>query len=144
MEWRDLVAYNVWATEISLRQAKPAGKEALRIAAHMIAAQRIWAARLAEKEPTVTVRPDWDAVEIDRQYEAAVAEWTALQPIPLDTKLCYTTSTGIACEDSVGDLLHHIHAHNAFHRGEIRRLAEQAGVSIEDTDVIVWRRSRTR
>lgn len=157
-EIRDLVAYTEWATA-RLTEALRAVPDAARrrrddsafgslhgTFAHLIAAEWVWVERWNGRSPSTP--PEWvgvasfdellghlDTVQRDRADVIARQDATALvTPIP------YRTFAGVACANTVGELIRHVVNHGTYHRGQISMRLRQLGELPPSTDYVLWLR----
>jgi len=107
---------------------------------HVLAAEELWLARLAGREPTVGVWPELtpeETRELSERVSAAFGStMNALEPEVLDRSIPYVTSTGDRFESRVGDILVHLFLHGQYHRGKVNLLLRQAGYDPAPVDFI--------
>ena len=116
-------------------------EEGIHIFAHLLAAELVWAARITHDPPPCPVWPEWTLEECEAmiassvtQYRAVVAGHSADRPIS------YRNQHGEEYTSFEGDILLHVLAHGAYHRGQISQEVRRAGGEVEDTDYIFFRR----
>ena len=150
---RHLFEYDYWANQEALRSiatlSVPA-ERALKVAGHIIGAQRVWLGRL---EATVTETPGpWPEVTLE-QANNAVSEmhqrWNSflgtLAPEGLDEDLVHRNSKGAEFRAPVRDVLMQLVMHGAYHRGQIAAAVREAGGKPSSTDYITYvRRQRMK
>ena len=142
-----LFDHAAWA-DAELRRALEATDappaDALREYAHVLGADEVWLARLEGRTPGLNVWPEIGVAEYAawgarlangyRDYLARIDE-SALARV-----VAYTTSSGLALETSVGDILAHVALHAQYHRGKINLLLRQGGSEPAPTDFIHFAR----
>src|SRR6185295_3006827 len=96
-----LFAYDGWANQealASLRAAKTPPPQALKLMAHIFAAERLWMERLQQKPQTVPVWPEFTAEQCERQAAELPALWkdylAASSEAGLATTVTYQNSQG--------------------------------------------------
>ena len=132
--------YHAWATA-TLAEAVAGVPSALRPLAHALVADRVWLLRL-RGEPTagVALWPDLDADgcrALARRNAAAYADLLAAPP-DLDGTVSYTTSSGVAHETAVRDVLDHVLLHAAHHRGQANAALRAAEAAPPWVDFVAW------
>ena len=144
---RRLFDHAAWA-DAELRRtleatdAPPA--DALREYAHVLGADEVWLARLEGRAADLKVWPDvavaeyaaWGARIADgyRDYLARIDESELTRVVK------YKTSSGMALETAVVDILTHVALHAQYHRGKINLLLRQSGGEPAPTDFIHFAR----
>ena len=134
--------YLEWANTRALEMLRSMpSEEGVRVFAHLLAAELVWAARVTHDPPPCSVRPEWTLEEcaeaIGRsaaQYRAIVAGHEAARPI------LYRNQQGEEYTSLEGDILLHVLAHGAYHRGQISQDVRRAGGEVLETDYILFRR----
>jgi uncharacterized damage-inducible protein DinB len=116
-------------------------EEGIRVFAHLLAAELVWAARVTHDPPPCPVRPEWTLEECAEAlprsvkcYRAIVTAHEATRPI------LYHNQQGEEYTSLEGDILLHVLAHGAYHRGQISQEVRRAGGEVADTDYILFRR----
>jgi uncharacterized damage-inducible protein DinB len=88
--------------------------------AHVVAAERLWLARLAGVTTPLPPWPGWEPEETRREAERVAADWKAfvgpLAPGDLARAVPFVTSKGDPGNGSVEAILLHVIAHSAYHR----------------------------
>jgi len=119
--------------------------EALRLLTHLLAAERIWLARIRGDGGPPAVWPEalrldecarWQA-ENAAGYRALLA---SLDDAGLAAPVAYRTSRGEPFETRLEDILLHVALHGSHHRGQIAALVKRAGGAPAVTDFIVFAR----
>ncbi len=150
---RQLFEYDYWANQESLRSMTPLEtlpERVLKIAGHIVGAQRVWLGRL--EAPGSAAPAPWPAVSLE-EAGAASSEmrerWNSffgnLTPEHLDEDLVHRNSKGAEFRAPVRDVLMQLVMHGAYHRGQIAAAVRNAGGTPASTDYITWvRRQRTK
>ena len=142
-----LFDHAAWA-DAELRRALVAAEsppaDALREYAHVLGADEVWLARLEGRAAELKVWPEvavaeyaaWGARIADgyRAYLARIDEGE------LTRVVSYTTSSGMALDTAVADILAHVALHAQYHRGKINLLLRQSGGEPAPTDYIAFAR----
>lgn len=141
---------DAWATERlrSALAAVPLPTEAQRLWGHLLASQRRWLARLDGTDATLR-EGLWESVEQPAGSEATLAalhqRWQAflagLSDAELGRVVTFHSTRGEPQADALGDILHHVLLHHAYHRGQLALLLRQDGHAPPLTDFIVYARS---
>lgn len=127
----------------ALQSHPSAPAQATRLLAHLLAAEVVWLGRLRGADTaTLPVWPDWDLEECARRLPGNGADLRALLAsltgARLERVVTYRNTAGAAFETAVGDILHHVFSHGAYHRGQIALLLRQAGLEPVNTDFITF------
>jgi len=110
-----------------------------RIFTHILAAERVWASRLMDEPMPCPVWPDWTLDEsIPLIPDNGALYRQILDARSLDEPVACRFSTGEAFESTVAQILLHVFAHGAYHRGQIAQDVRRAGGQIIDTDYILF------
>lgn len=116
---------------------------ALEVMAHLLAAESVWLDRLAGRADRVPVCPEWDVATCRSELEHVIEAWSRLVPPlgpgGLSRRVEYVNSNGERRTDPVEDILLHVIAHSAYHRGQIAmalRAGEEIPVSPEDLEQV--------
>ena len=144
---RRLFDHAIWADAELRRALEAAGTpptDALREYAHVLGADEVWLARLEGRAPELRVWPEialaeyaaWGA-RLAAGYRAYLAR---IDERDLTRVVAYTTSSGMALETAVGDILAHVALHAQYHRGKINLLLRQSGGEPAPTDFIAFAR----
>jgi len=147
---RQLFDYDYWANQESLRSIatiRATADRALKIAGHIIGAQRVWLARF--EAPDSPPPAPWPLLGLE-EAQAAIDElrrrWLALlddlTSEKLDEDLVHRTSKGVEFRTPVRDVLTHLVMHSAYHRGQIAQAVREAGGQPAATDYIVYARQQ--
>jgi uncharacterized damage-inducible protein DinB len=116
---------------------------ALEVMAHLLASESLWLDRLAGHRDRVPVWPEWDVTTCRDRLDQVIEAWTRLvpplEPAGLDRRVEYVNSNGERRTDPVEDILLHVIAHSAYHRGQIAmalRACDEFPVSPEDLEQV--------
>lgn len=146
--FRQLFEYDFWANQVALRSIgamNAPAERVLKIAGHIVGAQRVWLGRL---EASGAARPKpWPLMSLE-EANAAVTEmhqrWKTylaqLTPERLEEDLVHRNSKGIEFRVPVRDVLTQLVMHSAYHRGQIAAAIREAGGQPAATDYIVYAR----
>jgi uncharacterized damage-inducible protein DinB len=137
-----LFAYDAWANAESLKSVRDAGAPAaaLRLLAHVAAAERLWKGRLhADPEPVVVwpeSSTDEVADELDRMGRAWPTLVSGLSATDLVRSVSYLNSKGEEWSTAVEDILVHVVIHSAYHRGQVAYVLRAGGATPAYTDYV--------
>jgi uncharacterized damage-inducible protein DinB len=136
-----------WADQqmlAALEGCPGAPTDALRLMAHLLAAEHIWLSRLRNVEATQPVWPQLDlsackilAANNAARYRSHVA---ALGENDLTGPVFYRNTKGEEFANSAIDIFTHVVIHGAYHRGQIAKALGRIGVPMESTDFITFAR----
>ncbi len=142
-----LFKYNDWANRSTLEALQAGAKKpasSLKRMAHILAAEHVWFQRLRSEPVLVPVWPDWTldeiAVQIDQMREGWESYLLSLTDHDLPHILKYTNSRGKPFESRRDDVLQHVIAHGAYHRGQIASDLRAAGATPPVTDLALGAR----
>jgi uncharacterized damage-inducible protein DinB len=140
---RRQLAWDAWANReavASLRAATPPPAKALRFMCHVPATGRLWLGRLREDATAVVVWPEHTVEQCAAEAEAIAEAWPrfvdGLAPADFDRAVAYRNSVGESWTNTVGDILTHVVAHSAYHRGQVASELRAAGCTPAYTDFI--------
>lgn len=147
---RRLFDYDHWASQEALRSIATinvTADRALKIAGHIIGAQRVWLARL--EAPDSASPAPWPLLSLE-EASAAVSEmhlrWnsflSSLTPARLDEDLVHRNSRGVEFRTPIRDVLMQLVTHSTYHRGQIAAAVREAGGKPAATDYIVYIRQQ--
>ncbi|WP_102126199.1 DinB family protein [Deinococcus planocerae] len=127
----------------ALRQTSTPPPQAVRLFAHLLAAEHVWLLRLrGEDARTTPIWPEWDLETCGERLPLNGLDYRAFLEVLTDARLdevvTYPNSTGRVFHTPVGDILHHVFAHGAYHRGQIALIMRQAGLEPVNTDFITF------
>ncbi|HEX3867029.1 MAG TPA: DinB family protein [Gemmatimonadaceae bacterium] len=143
MRWADaLVATALIDGAASSGAAPP--PEAMRLFAHVAAAEHLWYARLCARPsehavwPSLTPEQSRDlAAENATLYERLVADHDDSE---LSRVVSYTNTAGRRFHNSVRDIVAHVSEHGSYHRGQIALRIRAGGGEPPYTDFIQFTR----
>jgi uncharacterized damage-inducible protein DinB len=140
---RRQLAWDAWANReavASLRAAAGPPARALRFMGHVPATERLWLGRLRQDPAPVVVWPETTLAECASEAEAMAASWPRfldrLSPADFERPVAYRNSLGESWTNTVGDILTHVVAHSAYHRGQVASELRAAGFTPAYTDFI--------
>ncbi len=144
LAWADARAREALA---AMPAGSPQRERALRIHAHLAAAEHVWLSRLEGRVPEHAV---WPALEPDaatalaRESAARLSAYVrGLGPGDLAREVTYRNSAGQEFLSCVEDVLAQVALHGSYHRGQLALLARDAGAQPAVTDYIVFVRGAT-
>jgi uncharacterized damage-inducible protein DinB len=135
-----LFAYDAWANAEAAASIRAAGAPAtaVRLIAHVAAAERLWKVRLDAAPESVIVWPDWTVDEAEAEMRRLAAEWKELAARlgPSDGRRAvgYVNSKGERWTTAVDDILAHVLLHSSYHRGQVAYVLRAAGETPAYTD----------
>ncbi len=135
----ELFLYDGWANEQALASLARAGSppaHALKVMAHIPAAQLIWMHRIIMEPQTCPVWPEWSVGEVVGTLEDLARRWPRVLAGDLNGTVKYGNSQGKKFESRVEDVLQQLITHGAYHRGQIALLLRQGGFEPARTDYI--------
>ena len=146
--FRDLFKYNDWANQhvlITLENNSIKNVQVTVVFGHLISAQIIWLNRI--KELPTSPFPLWEQYkvrELKSMLEESSRNWlNYLDEHQLETfeeMIYYSNSKGIKYESTIGDIITHVIAHSAYHRGQVATLLKDEGIQPPVTDFIHFKR----
>ena len=148
--FRQLFEYDYWANQESLSSIASLSidaERALKIAGHIVGAQRVWLGRLetpggapAAPWPLMTLKETRAAIsELHQRWENLFGH---LAPERLDEDLVHRNSKGDESRVPVCDVLMQLVVHGAYHRGQIAAAVREAGGNPSPTDYILYVRQQ--
>ena len=135
-----LFAYDAWANAESLKSVSEAGAPApaVRLMAHVAAAEQLWKGRLHADPAPVVVWPELSVNEIAARLDRLGGMWpglvAGLDAVELVRSVSYVNSKGEAWSTSVEDILLHVLLHSAYHRGQVAYVLRAGGATPAYTD----------
>ncbi len=139
-------ACQAWAHDRVIAALAASGSpapDAVRLLGHILTSSRVWLDRLHGKD--MLKQDFWPGTTLDacRDLAGSVhADYrTFLESLPekdLDSLKPYRNSKGIPFETRVEDVLAHVAAHDAYHRGQIASAMRAAGAAPVNTDFITF------
>jgi len=113
---------------------------AVRVMAHVAAAEHLWKNRLHADPTPVVVWPESSVDEIAAQLDGLgrilPAFVAGLAVVDLVRPVAYVNSKGEAWTTSVEDILLHVVLHSAYHRGQVAFVLRAAGATPAYTDYV--------
>lgn len=138
-----LLAYEEWANRQmldALRGLEDPPPEAVRLLSHLVASHRLWLGRLQGKTSAIAVWPELSLPQCQVQIRDLRNTWRvyidALDEASLERMVQYVNTRGEPWSNSVRDILQHLIAHSAYHRGQLAVQLRDAGHSPPMTDFI--------
>lgn len=140
---RRRIAYNTWANARMLADlaAIEAPADALRLAGHLVGAERLWLGRLVHAESDAPdVWPTLTVGQLDAQLRELHHAWRgygqSLSAERLDDAVHFANPRGDELSASSADVLSHVLNHSTYHRGQVARILRQAGRHVTPTDLM--------
>jgi uncharacterized damage-inducible protein DinB len=140
---RRLLAYDQWANGEALASLERAGSVPPKCSAllnHVLATELGWLDRMGAATPFTSFWPGDDLPSMRRAWEALPARWAAFLA---DARLSapartfeYVNSKGERWTNTVGDVVHHVLMHSAYHRGQIASHLRAGGGEPSTTDFV--------
>jgi uncharacterized damage-inducible protein DinB len=147
-EIRRLFVYDAWANRealASLARATTPPVKAVRIMAHIIAADTLWHDRVIARPQTMPVWLEFTVGQCAAPLDEIMRLWqeriAKIDVGDLSTLISYKNSKGESFSNKLGDILTHLTHHSAHHRGQIATLLRDSGHEPAYTDFIHWVRS---
>lgn len=147
-DFRRLLAFDDWANTQVVEALRPYEAEASRAVAwlaHVMAAQRIWFARVTLTVPPFAVYPDLSLAAVATELRTGHADWARhldeLDDRDLARVVRYQNSSGQAFESTLGDILTHVMFHGQHHRAQCLTALRAAGGVPPAIDFIVAARA---
>ena len=138
-----LCTYDAWANQevlSGLRRLPMPPARALKFLAHILASERLWLERLAQRKQSLPVWPELTTEECERQAAELSLLWknylAASSEIDLAKSVSYQNSKGENWSSRKDDILMHVVMHAAYHRGQIATDMRAAGLNPAYTDFI--------
>lgn len=136
---RHLLRYDVWANRQTLGSlSRSAPARSLSWMAHIVGAERLWMARLRQRQEPLLVWPELDVAACGQHLEELSRMWPEyLDEAPDATeRIPYTNSKGETWTSTVEEILTHVVIHSAYHRGQIASDVRASGGVPAYTDYI--------
>ncbi|MFK7844729.1 MAG: DinB family protein [Rhodothermales bacterium] len=138
-----LFKYNDWANRAvlsSLQNSDRLPASSLQRMAHILAAEHVWFQRLRNEPILVPVWPAWEldeiGVEIDQMKEGWESYLSTLTELDLSTQIKYANTSGKLFDSRRDDIMQHVIAHGAYHRGQIASDLRAGGGTPAVTDLV--------
>lgn len=140
--------YEAWANTEIVEATQPLLEIPENIEAifsHLLAAQKIWLARLQDKQSSLQVwetfpRTEWQA-HITANSQNLIAYLEVLSEDELVALVHYQNSKGASFSTTRQDILTHLLLHSAYHRGQIVLLLKGLISNLPATDYIFYLRN---
>ncbi|GBD02320.1 hypothetical protein HRbin18_02057 [bacterium HR18] len=129
------------------RRLEPSYQRAVTLLGHLAVALECWLARVdGEAQSAVALFPtNLSVEEAAHRIDRALDRWghllSRLNAEELERTVSYRTTSGVAHRNTLADILAHLLAHGAYHRGQIMLLVRQLEGVPTQTDFIVWART---
>jgi uncharacterized damage-inducible protein DinB len=143
MRWADEVTAAALAS-LAASGARPELGDAVRLYAHIAAAEHLWLSRI---EATPAALAVWPALSLDEARGLAVREGARFAALvggadeaTLGRVVSYRNSAGQDFVNTISDIVTHVAVHGEHHRGQIARLVRAAGGVPPNTDFIQFAR----
>lgn len=137
-----LFRYNDWANRETLHALQQGARKpasSMKRMAHILAAEHVWFQRLRNEPVLVPVWPDWSleeiAVQIDQMKEGWESYLAGITDHDLASTIKYANTKGKKFESRRDDVMQHVIAHGAYHRGQIASDLRAAGAVPPVTDL---------
>lgn len=158
-EFKQLFAYNRWATERMLDAASALTAEQLTrdmgnsfpsvrdTLVHIMSAEWVWLSRWQGVSPTSMPEPwrQYDLDEVKREWAALADELRTfigkLREPDLERTISYRNIAGEPFTTPLSQMLRHVVNHSSYHRGQITTMLRQLGAAAPATDLIVYYRT---
>jgi uncharacterized damage-inducible protein DinB len=126
------------------RRDGPEYRKAVDLLAHVVAARRVWLARIAGGEIVPVFPRDSRIEDVAADWAKAEGLWAAylekLDDEELARAVDYRLSDGSSGRNTAEDLLVQLYGHSHYHRGQIAMLVRAAGGEPAATDFVHWLR----
>lgn len=147
--FEQLWLYNRWANGMVLSALEKMGSQlpasSLRLMSHILNAQLVWVSRIKGHIPPVGI---WDEHDLDTCKKMNDETFAVLKEV-IDGQTDYTgstysykTSTGMAFESTLQEVLLQVFTHAPYHRGQIARDLREKGLDPVNTDYIIYTRMK--
>ncbi len=142
-DMRRLLAFDDWANDQVLRALEPLEPtlgRAVAWMAHVMAAKRLWYARVTQSAAPFGVNPDLTLSAVRGQLHEAHGDWSRYLAEMTDADLTrvihYTNLAGDPFSSTLGDILTHLAIHGQHHRGQCQAAIREAGLVPAPIDFI--------
>ena len=146
---RRLYDHMAWAdsrTLNALRVMHAPPLDALRLYAHLLAAEHVWITRIEAREPEMAV---WPALGLDECAALSAKNKAAFAVLvetvtrdELQRSVRYRNTKGEEFVNTVEDIIMHVALHGSYHRGQVARIVRGEGGAPPSTDYIFFIRER--
>ncbi len=141
--FRRLFSYDDWANRevlAALSKIELPPPKSVKLLAHIVAAERLWLARIRNEHQPLPVWPDFTVHESGNEIAAMPGRWREfLDHLPADglaATVSYQNSKGEPWASCVEDILMHVVMHSAYHRGQVATDMRASGHVPAYTDFI--------
>lgn len=130
-------------------RATPEFGRATTLLAHLVVARSIWLSRFdgSMPSPPPLFPPDETVAQVASNWSTTRQAWQTFLATLTDDRLGhefnYRSSDGGTFHNTIEEVMVHLFAHGAYHRGQIAMLVRAAGGEPATTDYIYWCRHRT-
>jgi uncharacterized damage-inducible protein DinB len=146
--FQDLLTYtyhsNQTMIELMERSKLQIPEKCLATANHILLAQKIWNNRI-EGISDFSFKL-WKPVPIQRLIEYNNEEFQKsmylLEKNDLYSPIHYSNTKGHKFSNSFKEILFHVVNHSTYHRGQVIIQLKEAGIEVESTDYIFWKRKQ--
>ena len=145
---RRLFDHAAWADDkvLAVLRAENAATDhpdAMRLVAHLLAAERVWLLRLrGEDSSRAEIWPDMPLREMEvlsQQNRSGYDQYLPdLSDDAFQQVVVYRNSAGKAFRTPAIDILTHVALHGSYHRGQVARVIRQGGGQPVNTDYIAY------
>lgn len=140
-----LFDHMAWAdrrTMAALQTPVEPQEQALRLFAHLLAAEHVWIRRIQQRQSDHAIWPQLSFTEMEQlandNHDAYRTLLASSNEEQLRAPVQYTNSSGQHFSTPLLDILLHVTHHGMYHRGQIALLVRQAGGAPSATDYIVF------
>jgi len=111
---------------------------------HMVWAEWLWLQRWQGHSPKEYLNPtDFPTLGNVRHYWSAIElqQVAFLESLSVESerqRMRYTNFQDVEWEYSLGQMIHHLATHSAYHRGQLATMLRQLGFVPPQTDYLVW------
>lgn len=114
-------------------------EKSVSLMSHILNAHHVWNSRILKTDPVVKpgeLYPleSFHALNDENYFKSA----EILSQYSPETIIAYQNSRGVACSNSVGDILFHVINHSTHHRAQISSELRSFGLQPPITDYLYW------
>lgn len=117
---------------------------AIRLVAHLLAAQQVWLGRCKNQAAAFELWPDWKAEQLEpimnENHQLWINFLEYLSPDDFENTISYKNSRGDAFENKLSDILAHVINHGTHHRAQAGQYLKSGGLQLPNTDYIGYLR----
>lgn len=133
--------FNVKLSGLFYEKLYLTSERSVKLFSHILNAHHIWISRIEGQKPRFdvwSIHPVTEFASINQDnYDITLQ---LLDRVDLSEVIRYTTSTGKAFANTIGDILFHIVNHSTYHRGQIASDFRETGIEPLNTDYIMFKR----